>query len=51
MGKHQKEPGLSQQFSYDALNRLHTAVRSDGAYNQQYNIDSFGNFLRRVVHI
>jgi YD repeat-containing protein len=35
----------SQTFSYDALNRLHSAIRSDGAYYQTYNYDSFGNMI------
>lgn len=37
--------GLTQQFTYDALNRLQTASRSDNSYNHTYNLDAFGNML------
>jgi len=37
--------GNTQTFSYDNLNRLATAFRSDGVYNHTYNYDSFGNML------
>ena len=38
-----RQPGLTQSFTYDSLNRLHTATRNDSAFNQTYAIDSFGN--------
>src|SRR6185312_7071470 len=40
-----RQVGNSQSFSYDPLNRLLTAARSDGAYNHTYHYDSFGNML------
>ncbi len=35
----------TQSFSYDGLNRLQTASRSDGGYNHTYQYDSFGNMI------
>ena len=37
----------SQSFTYDGLNRLSAGAQLDGAYNHNYNYDSFGNM---VVH-
>ena len=38
-------PGQTQAFSYDSLNRLQSAQRSDGAYSFSYNFDPFGNMI------
>jgi RHS repeat-associated protein len=38
-----KNPGKTEGFAYDSLNRLSYASRSDGAFNFSYAIDSFGN--------
>jgi len=36
---------LTQSFSYDGLNRIISAARSDGAYSHGYAYDSFGNMI------
>jgi len=35
----------TQSFTYDGLNRLTSAFRSDGGYNHTYKYDSFGNLI------
>jgi RHS repeat-associated protein len=35
--------GWTQGFTYDSLNRLTSAGRSDGGYSHTHNYDSFGN--------
>lgn len=37
------QPGNTEYFCYDILNRLTSAYRTDNAYNHSYSYDSFGN--------
>ncbi len=38
-------PAWSQAFGYDGLNRLNSAIRTDGAFKHRYLYDSFGNMV------
>jgi RHS repeat-associated protein len=42
----ERNPGNTQGFGYDQLNRLTSASRSDGGFNYSYPIDSFGNMTQ-----
>lgn len=39
------QPGNTQSFNYDSLNRLTSGLQSGGSYNQSYKYDSFGNMV------